>query len=69
MQKFYKIDTRSARTVKRHMFINVIIICSKYYYSNMVALIGIHENVMLSNLFNINVLGNGSVGIITDKLH
>ena len=35
----------------------------------MVALIGIHENVMLSNLFNINVLGNGSVGIITDKLH
>ena len=69
MQKFYKIDTRSARTVKRRMFINIIIIYSKYYYSNMVALTGIHENVMLSNLFNINVLGNGSVGIITDKLH
>ena len=69
MQKFYKIDTRSARTVKRRMFINIIIICSKYYYSNMVALIGIHENVMLSNLLKNNVLGNGSVGIITDKLH
>ena len=68
MQKFYKIDTRSARTVKRRMFINIIIICSKYY-SNMVALIGIHENVMLSNLLKNNVLGNGSVGIITDKLH
>ena len=69
MQKFYKIDTRSARTVKRRMFINIIIICSKYYYSNMVALIGIHENVMLSNLLKNNVLENGSVGIITDKLH
>ena len=57
MQKFYKIDTRSARTVKRRMFINIIIICSKYYYSNMVALTGIHENVMLSNLSSIGTKG------------
>ena len=45
-----------ARTVKGLMFINVIIICGKYYYSNMVALTGIHENVMLSNLINIGTM-------------
>ena len=38
------------------MFINIIIICGKYYYSNMVALTGIHENVMLSNLINIGTM-------------
>ena len=45
-----------ARTVKGLMFINIIIICGKYYYSNMVALTGIHENVMLSNLINIGTM-------------